>query len=136
MDIIKTVRSILEKHKEIAFAYLYGSFARGEPARDIDIGIFLKKDFKKNVFYEADIALEIEKAVKKNVEVVVLNEKPLRFLNQVLRYGKRLISRDEKERIRFETFVTKSYIDFKPYYREYDQIRAKRLGLSKRRVIL
>jgi hypothetical protein len=90
----------------------------------------LKKDFKKDVFYEAQLALEIEKEAKlEGVEVVVLNGKSLRFLNQVLRYGKLIISKNEKERIRFETFVTKSYIDFKPYYEEYDRLRAKRLGL-------
>ncbi len=137
MEIAEAIKSVLEKHKEISFAYLYGSFARGEPKpRDIDIGIFLRKDFRKNSFYEADVALEIEKKVSRNIEVVILNEKPLRFLNQVLRYGKIIISNDEKERVRFETSITKSYIDFKPYYREYDEMRAKRLGLSKSRVVL
>jgi hypothetical protein len=65
----------------------------------------------------------------RNVEVVVLNDRPLRFINQVLRYGKLIFSRDEKERIRFETLMTKKYIDFKPYYEEYDKLREKRLGI-------
>jgi predicted nucleotidyltransferase len=131
-EILQKVEKVLEKHGEIIFAYLYGSLAKGEGRRssDIDIGVFLKKDFKKDVFYEAQLALEIEKEAKlEGVEVVVLNGKSLRFLNQVLRYGKLITSRNEKERIKFETFVTKSYIDFKPYYEEYDRLRAKRLGL-------
>jgi predicted nucleotidyltransferase len=131
-EILQRVKKVIKKHGEITFAYLYGSLAKGEERRssDVDVGVFLERNFKRKVFYEAQLALEIEKEAKlRNVEVVVLNGKSLRFLNQVLRYGKLIISRNEKERIKFETFVTKSYIDFKPYYEEYDRLRVKRLGL-------
>lgn len=130
--ILQEIKKVIGKHREIAFAYLYGSLAKGEERKgsDVDIGVFLEKGFKKDVFYEARLALEIEREAKlKNVEVVVLNDRSLRFLNQILRYGKLIISKNEKERIRFEAFVTKSYIDFKPYYEEYDKLRMKRLGI-------
>lgn len=130
--ILQKIKNVVGKHREIIFAYLYGSLAKGEERKgsDVDIGVFLEKDFKRDAFYEARLALEIEKEVKlKNVEIVVLNEKSLRFLNQILRYGKLIISKNEKERIKFETFVTKNYIDFKPYYEEYDKLRVKRLGI-------
>ncbi len=122
------IKVALENHKEILFAYLYGSVARGDNSKrsDIDIGIFIDRNFKKHAFYEAEVAEEIEEYTGlKNVEVIVLNDKSLRFLNQVLRYGKLIFSRDEKERISFETDITKRYIDFKPYYEEYDMMRMK-----------
>ena len=134
MKLVEKIGKALGKRKDIIFAYLYGSFAKGISRResDIDIGIFLEKDFKKDAFYEAKLALEIEREAKlKNVEVVVLNDKSLRFLNQVLRYGKLIISKGESERIKFETLVTRRYIEFKPYYEEYDKIRERRLGLIK-----
>jgi len=127
MDLEKIAR-VLRKHEEILFAYLYGSVARGEAGEesDIDIGIFLNENFKPHGFYEIDLSREIEKKCNlKKVEVVILNKKPLRFLNQVLRYGKIIFSKDEKARIAFETYVTKAYIDFLPYYREYDRMRLK-----------
>lgn len=126
MDSLKIV---FENHKEILFAYLYGSVARGEARKssDVDIGIFIDRNFNANAFYEIEIAREIEKHTGlKNVEVIILNKKPLRFLNQVLRYGKLIFSRNERERILFETKVTKKYIDFKPYYEEYDMMRLKK----------
>jgi predicted nucleotidyltransferase len=129
---VERIANVLKKRKEIIFSYLFGSFAKGLERKesDVDIGIFLKEDFKKSVFYESEVALEIERETGiRNVEVVVLNDKPLRFINQVLRYGKLIFSRDEKERIRFETLMTKKYIDFKPYYEEYDRLRGKRLGI-------
>lgn len=124
------INEVLKGHDEILFAYLYGSFAKGEQKKgsDVDIAVFLKKGFKKGHFYEVELALEIEKKTKlKNVEVVVLNNKGIRFLNQVLRYGKLIFSINDKERINFETSITKKYIDLKPFYREYDEMRAKRL---------
>ncbi len=120
------IEKALREHSEILFAYLYGSVARGENRKgsDIDIGIYVKNDLGKKYDYASKIALEIEKKTGlKNVEIVALNDKSLRFLNQVLRYGKIIFSTDEKERIQFETTVTKEYIDFKPYYEEYDRMR-------------
>ena len=126
MDNLKMIEKALREHSEILFAYLYGSVARGENRKgsDIDIGIYVKNDLGKKYDYASKIALEIEKKTGlKNVEIVALNDKSLRFLNQVLRYGKIIFSTDEKERIQFETTVTKEYIDFKPYYEEYDRMR-------------
>ncbi len=126
------IAEVLKSHSEILFAYLYGSTARGEADKksDVDIGIFVRGDFEVKAFYEIEIAMEIErKCGLRGVEVVVLNKllnkKPLRFLNQVLRYGKLIFSRDEKARIAFETYITKAYIDFLPHYREYDRLRFK-----------
>lgn len=102
--------------------------ARGEAGKDSDVDIGIYIDEKKNIkpFYEIELAEEIERETNlKGVEIVILNGKSLRFLNQVLRYGKLIFSRDEKARILFETTVTKKYIDFKPYFEEYDKMRLK-----------
>lgn len=125
---MKGIREVIERHKEILFAYLYGSRARGDynEKSDYDIGVYLKRDFKPDIFYEAKLSEEIEKKSNlKDIEVVILNNKPIRFLNQVLKYGKLIFSRDERERVKFETFVTKSYIDMKPYHLEYERMRFK-----------
>lgn len=127
---MEKISKVLKRHKNILFAYIYGSFARGEQRRDsdVDIGVFLKENTKRGKFYEVELSLEIERdAGMKNVEAVILNGKPLRFLNQVLRYGKLIFSNNERERVKFVTFITKSYIDFKPYYKEYDEMRERRL---------
>lgn len=122
----KKIADVLGSHSEILFAYIYGSMARGMTHKksDVDIGIFLEKSFNPEPLYGEEIAEEIERSAGlQNVEVVVLNGKPLRFLNQVLRYGKLVFSRAEKARVGFETYVTKAYIDFLPHYLEYDRKR-------------
>ncbi|MCD6473358.1 MAG: nucleotidyltransferase domain-containing protein [Thermoplasmata archaeon] len=120
------IANVLADHSEIVLAYLFGSIARGEAGKhsDVDIGILLSYNFKPDRFYEVKIAEEIEKKSGiKNVEVTILNDKKLSFLNQVLRYGKILFSRDEMARINFETTITKKYIDLKPYFEEYNRMR-------------
>lgn len=90
----------------------------------MDIGILIEKDSKPERFYEIKLAEEIERETGvKKVEVTILNNKPISFLNQVLRYGKIIFSSDERARVNFETIVTKKYIDLKPYFEEYNKMR-------------
>lgn len=125
---IKSITEVLKRHKKILTAYLYGSAAKGLRARDIDIGLLLDEKFTPNALYTARIAREIEeKTPLKNVDIRILNRHSLRFLNQVLKYGYVLFSRDDKARLSFETGVTDRYIDFKPFYQEYDMRRRERL---------
>ena len=44
MEILSRINSILTKDEDVAFAYLYGSFAWGitHKASDIDIAVYLK----------------------------------------------------------------------------------------------
>ena len=125
------IKEILKKNKEISFAYLYGSVAKGlsDENSDVDIAVFLRDPtiLEKKLFFESEIAIEIEKSINKIVDVRVLNNTSLRFMHQVLKYGKILFSRDEKERITFETQTIDKYLDFKPFLLEYDRIRNKRL---------
>ena len=120
------IKKVLAKHREVLVAYLFGSIARGEANEksDMDIGILLEKGFKPERFYEIKLAGEIERETGvKKVEVTILNNKPISFLNQVLRYGKVIFSSDERARVNFETTVTKKYIDLKPYFEEYNKMR-------------
>jgi hypothetical protein len=61
------------------------------------------------------------------VDVRILNGRPYRFLRQVIREGDVILSTDEKERVRFEASVIDRYIDFKPFYEQYDEKRRERL---------
>ena len=55
-----------------------------------------------------------------------LNGLPHRFLHQMIG-GEMILSKDEDERVRFETSVIDAYIDFKPFYKQYDEKRKERL---------
>jgi predicted nucleotidyltransferase len=124
------IREVLERRKEVVLAYLYGSSVRGyeRADSDLDLGILLREEFDADPLYPARIAMEIEtKAnIDRELDVRILNGMPPRFLRQVID-GELLFSRDESERVRFETGVIDSYLDFKPFYDQYDQKRRERL---------
>lgn len=127
------ISKVLKKHKNILFAYVYGSFARGEERADsdIDVAIFLKNPdiIEKNPKFEVVLALEIEKVLNRPVDVRILNDKSLVFINQVLKHGKLLFSSDEKERINFEIRTIDLYLDFNYLMKEYNKRRFERYGI-------
>jgi predicted nucleotidyltransferase len=132
---VDNILKLLENEHEILFAYLFGSYAKGVQHKqsDIDIAIFLKNpDFlEKDPLYPSRLAIKMENLLgnKRSVDIRVLNGSTLIFRNQVLKFGKLLLSKNEKERIEFETSSLAQYYDFKPHLELYDTARKARLGL-------
>jgi len=75
----------LTKHPEILFAYLYGSFVEGVAYHDIDVAVFLKPTPEDIFDYEEVLSVELTRAIKKSVDVHVLNHASLGFQHSVLR---------------------------------------------------
>jgi hypothetical protein len=120
---------IYEKDKEnIVFAYLYGSFVRNKKyAKDIDIAIFVKGKIKPN--FERKLAARISKEIGKDVEVIILNDKPLLFISEVLKNCKLIFSRNEKSRVKYESFMLGQIQSFNELMKEYDLKRFERYGI-------
>jgi predicted nucleotidyltransferase len=125
MELKEQIREALKKHKEILVAYLYGSMVKGYEGKrsDIDVGLLLKENFEAEALYPARIAGEIKEkcSLSQEVDVRILNNRPYRFLHQVIKEGKVILCTDEREKVRFETSVIDGYIDFKPFYEQYDK---------------
>lgn len=126
-----TIESVIREHSEIIAAYLYGSAVHGNlrAYSDIDIGILLADDAVPDYLYTIRIAREIRSRCRldRAVDVRILNRRPIRFLHQVLRYSEIVFVRDERKKVEFEIGVIKEYLDFKPFLREYDRMRRRRL---------
>ncbi len=131
MKLKEEIRRVLKEHREILVSYLYGSTVRSGIGKtsDIDVGLLLKEDFTGDALYPARIAREIKRKCNLNqeVDIRILNNRPYRFLHQVIKNGEVITSRDEKARLKFETSVIDGYIDFKPFYEQYDEKRRERL---------
>ncbi len=131
---VESIIKVLENERDILFAYLFGSYAKGtqNEKSDIDIAVYLidEEILEKDPLYTSRLAIRIENILdKKKVDVRILNGSTLRFRNQVLMHGKLLFSKDEKKRIEFETSSLAKYYDFKPHIDMYDAARRKRLGV-------
>ena len=121
-----TAKKIFSERDEILIAYIYGSYLKGQYYNDIDIGIIIQDDFEPFTLYEPRISRYFDKYLHENIDVRILNHKPLRFLYNLLKNSKVLFSRDENKRIKFECKVVKEYLDIKPHHIMYNEMRRLR----------
>ena len=125
------IKKSLRAEKNVLFAYVYGSFGRGEADfSDIDIAVFLSKIPKNSAPYEAKLGQKLEKETGKPVEVRIMNSMPLLLKSRVFREGKTVFSRNKKARVSFETALMSSYLDFSHLMQEFDQRRLERYGIG------
>jgi len=102
----------LQKRPEIVFAYLHGSFLKGD-FRDIDVAVYLTEISKKEALeYELNLESELTKLTGFCTDVRVLNYAPLCFKFSVIRNGTLLFSKDERIRCDFECLTIVEYHDF------------------------
>jgi hypothetical protein len=114
---------IFEKWK-VAFAYLFGSQAKGDAGRlsDIDIAVCFDEaipsaelfDFRLEVLGELTDLFRTD-----NIDLVVLNEAPPLLAHRILRDGLLVFSADERVRFDFELRAMLKYLDWKPYLEKY-----------------
>ena len=119
----KILKEVFEKNEEVQFAYLYGSVAMGDQTleSDIDVAVYLKPT-NINDFLRAEEKLTMALIMRLHndrVDLRVLNELPFLMQYAVLRDGILIFSRNELERVDFETQVMIRFFDLKPYLDEY-----------------
>lgn len=80
---IKALKDYFENRKDVAFAFLFGSHARGTATAlsDIDIAVYFYPEkrhpieYEEEIFYEAEdeVCSGVERLLRKEVELLVLN---------------------------------------------------------------
>ena len=119
--ITQSVRSILASSEDIVFAYIYGSFARGEPVRDLDVALYTTED--EDFLFAMDVAALLRRKTGFEVDVTVMNHAPVALQFAILRDGLLLFSQDEALRTALIERVSRQY-------REYTHFRDLFLGVA------
>ncbi len=117
------VREVLDSADAgLLAAYLFGSVARGtdSPGSDVDVGILLRKE-PPGTLDGLRFALEgdLERALGRRAQIVMLNNAPPDLVHRVLRDGRLLLDRDRGARIRFEVDARNRYFDLLPTLERY-----------------
>jgi predicted nucleotidyltransferase len=116
-EIENKIKHFLESRIEIGFAYIFGSFVKNENYHDIDIAVYLNKNFDKNDLirfpygYESFMISELTFLVKKKVDFIVMNNAEITLQQRIINKGTLLFSKDDHIRISYENFIRKLYID-------------------------
>lgn len=82
---IKALKNYFENRKDIAFAFLFGSQARGlaTPLSDVDIAVYFYPEKRHPVEYEEEIFYEDEDEIWADIERLLNREAELLVLNRV-----------------------------------------------------
>ena len=112
--VIRRLAEELQSRKEVAFAYLHGTFTEDMPFHDVDVGIYLSgiSEAEAGIF-AVELASKLTRSVELEVDVRVLNFAPVSFVYHVI-CGEVLFERLADDRIQFIENAVHQYLDIKP----------------------
>jgi predicted nucleotidyltransferase len=108
-------------HGAIA-VYVFGSMARGDdrPGSDVDVAVLFDVAPPPEITGPAlSLASDLEVALERSVDLVVLNSASADLVHRVLRDGDIVLDRDPSRRLRFEVAKRNEYFDLEPVRRLY-----------------
>lgn len=133
-ELIEATRSLLAAEPHLRWGYVFGSVARGQRGRDLDIAIMPAASMPAGAVAWGQIVARIEAGLGRNVDVVDLGCANLPLLGPMLLDRVVVVDREPDARHAFEAETTSRWLDFKPSYEEAERIRAlamqTRLGRS------
>ncbi len=126
-ELTAKLRGVLEAHKDVVVAYLFGSAARGElrPSSDVDVAVLISQAAEPDsreatrASLQTSLQADLQEAAHRPVDLVILNHASPDLIHRVLRDGVLLIERDRSARIRFEVRSRNDYFDVLPFLTRY-----------------
>ena len=121
-NLIEKLKEYFSQREDVAFAFLYGSQAKGNSNRlsDVDIAVYFYPrerhpvEFEKEVFYDAENEIwgKLQQLLKKEVELLVLNRVSASVAASAIR-GIPLVIKNWGLYLNFMESVTSEAIDFR-----------------------
>jgi predicted nucleotidyltransferase len=116
--LIDAAARLFSGEPDVTAVYLYGSAARGEPARDLDVAVlFSRKVDLRSLERFASVLAHEGAPHGPEVDLRALNGAAPRFQTAVLRDGLVLFERDRRARASFEAGCLSRWADFRPTWR-------------------
>ena len=118
----KAIETVFDSDDNVVAAYLFGSFARDDARADSDVDIAILERSPPSgtlASLRLDRQAQLEKALGRAVDLVVLNTAPVDLVHRVLRDRTMLLERDESARIAFEVDARRRYFDRLPIVTQY-----------------
>lgn len=133
------LKDYFEKRDDIVMAFLFGSFAKGQAIydSDIDIAIYFKPETKaieweeeKTYPGENQIWKDVEKIVKRNIDLVVLNKARSLVAFDVLRTGLPIVIKNHPLYWNLYSLAHSAALDFMKFSQDYRKIKERSKSLS------
>jgi predicted nucleotidyltransferase len=130
-EILQKLSSGLESEPDIAFAYLFGSVAKGRngPLSDVDVAVYFHpaSDSRLRFNRRLNLMTKLSRALQRDdVEVVSLHDAPLDLAFEILAYGKLIFSKADEQKADFIFATLRKYHDAAPRRKfEWDVLRER-----------
>jgi len=112
--LIENILNKSKKDKDILAVALFGSYARGEPYRDIDICIFLKK--KLSNLEMSNKRIKLLSIVNNKLDIQIFQQLPLYIRTRILKEGKIILSKNLNNLYELAFLTIKEFDSYKQLY--------------------
>jgi len=114
----KRLQNFFKGIKEVILVYIFGSQVKGEfsSLSDVDIALYLDERLDKKERFSLRLRLIVKVCSIlgcKRVDLVILNDAPLRLYYNIIKEGIILYCKDELKRIHREVKIMSKYLDQK-----------------------
>ena len=125
----------IEKDQDIVALYAFGSLTAGDlkPLSDLDFGTLIsgKLDKQKRFDKHLDLIGKFNEVLKTDeVDLVMMNDAPMRFSHHIIKSGKLIHCTNKIELIDFIEKTIKLYLDFRFFRDTFDDTFLKGIGYS------
>lgn len=109
-------------------SFIFGSFIKGREheGSDIDIAIYLKPEqnmleIEEPVFYKSEDEIwgDLERILKREVDLVILNRSPVNICDVAVREGLPIVIRDRKTFLRYMVAVSDLAVEYRDFVEDY-----------------
>jgi predicted nucleotidyltransferase len=127
--LIKTIDAVLQDQPDVAFAYLFGSRAKGKAraSSDVDVALFLDPAPDSDLQRQFELQTHIETAIGIPTDLIILNHAPPELAYNVLHTGVPIAIRDTTRHRLFYVDQARTYYDMEPARRLFARCMTKRL---------
>jgi predicted nucleotidyltransferase len=125
----------VSEDRDVIALYVFSGLARGQlkPLSDLDVAVIVSSMLTNTERFEKHLQLlsSLNQLFGTDeIDLVLLNDAPLRFAHSILRDGKLLFCRDFKVLVDFAENFRRSYLDFRYYRDRFDEEFLKGIGYA------
>jgi predicted nucleotidyltransferase len=119
---------VLAEDPALRWAYLFGSAARGEPFRDLDVGVVLDSELGRGAVRYGQLVAALEQAVPEiPLDVVDLVAATPALRAAAVRECRLLLDREVEARKAWEIDVARRWLDLEPWIQRGQALRIEAL---------
>ena len=132
-DRIPTLIERISKDDDIIAFFSFGSLASDtlKPLSDLDFGILISRKFDKHKRFDKHlelIGLFTEVFGTDEIDLVLMNDAPMRFSHNIIKSGKLMYCRNFGELTDFIEKTSKLYMDFQFFREAFDKVFLEGIG--------